>query len=83
MKRKTAIRALRKDVSLTRRYGQIGIQAVAAAAPYHGKGKNEKSPAASRAEARYFLETMRAQKRPTAQDVRSHLSITGRAGSLA
>jgi hypothetical protein len=50
MKRKTAISAGRKDVALTRRYGQIGIPAVAAAAPYQGKSKNENSPAASRAE---------------------------------
>ena len=50
MKRKTAISAPRKDVALTRRYGQIGIPAVAAAVSYQGKCKNENSPAASRAE---------------------------------
>jgi hypothetical protein len=50
MKRKTAISAPPKDVALTPRYGQIGIPAVAAAAPYRGKGKNENSPTTSRAE---------------------------------
>jgi hypothetical protein len=45
MKRKTAVGAVRKDVALTKRYGKIGIPAVAAAARYQGKGKNENSPA--------------------------------------
>jgi hypothetical protein len=34
MKRKTAVSALRKDVALTKRYGKIGIPAVAAATRY-------------------------------------------------
>ncbi len=34
----------KKDVALTKRYGKIGISAVAAATRYQGKGKNETSP---------------------------------------
>jgi hypothetical protein len=52
MKRKAAVSALRKDVALTKRYGKIGISAVAAAARYQGKGNNENSPAVSRAESK-------------------------------
>jgi hypothetical protein len=37
--------ASRQEVGLTKRYGQIGIAAVAAAARYHGKSDNP--PAAS------------------------------------
>ena len=39
MNKTNAANAHRKDVALTRRYGKIGISAVAAAARYQGKGK--------------------------------------------
>jgi len=45
MKRKTAGRSKQGDIALTKRYGRIGIPAVAAAARYQGQGRNGKSPA--------------------------------------
>ena len=51
MNRRTAFSALQKDdVALAERYGKIGIRAVAAAARYQEKARNDISPAPSRAE---------------------------------
>ena len=41
MDSKHAISASRTDAAITKRYGKIGIPAVAAAARYQGKDKNE------------------------------------------
>ena len=44
--RKKGTAAARKDEALSKRYGQIGISAVAAAARYQRPDKSEKSTAA-------------------------------------
>ena len=45
MNKESAVSAPRKDAGITQRYGKIGISAVAAAARYQDKGKNDSTTA--------------------------------------